>query len=521
MMRSQESVVEARQTITSLPVLSDLFDRLHRDGIDYCHWKSNEHLGDSLRGDSDLDLLVSRRSTGHLRRILAEAGFKPFVARPGRGYPGIEDYLGFDAPTGRLTHLHLHYQLTVGEAFLKGYRIPWEDAFITHRAFDRHHGVYIADPNLELILLMVRASLKLRTRDRLREVLGRPYFRGSLQRELQWLIRRTEQDRIERFGHELIGEAATRHLLQMIAGPTTTLRHVRAFKRSCAPPLDEFRMYSATGALGRRWLRELQVLLARIEKKLFAAGTGAPRTPRSGGLVIAFLGADGAGKSTVARAVVRWLAPQSALISLYGGSGAGPVSMSRKLLQLAAILVRRLRDLVGARTQRTRTENTSQRGGDGSGPSSRWRTLWHVLWVLALARERRIRAMKARRARDRGMIVVFDRLPQNQFAGLNDGPHLSGWLDSNQWLLRRAAILERESYRSAELCVPDLVIKLQVSPETALARRPTTRPDRLRQKLQIVKALRYPPSTGVLEVDADRPADDVLLTVQRAIWEWL
>ena len=119
------------------------------------------------------------------------------------------------------------------------------------------------------------------------------------------------------------------------------------------------------------------------------------------------------------------------------------------------------------------------------------------------------------------MVVVFDRLPQTQFPGLNDGPQLSAWLDSSVRPLRRAAEIEREAYRSAELCPPDLVVKLQVSPEVALARKPATPAEKLRRKVEIVRTLRYPQTTRVLEVDANRSAEEVLLQVKCAIWDCL
>ena len=44
-----------------LELVRRLCQTLSTEGVDYCHWKSNEALDRSARAESDLDLLVSRR----------------------------------------------------------------------------------------------------------------------------------------------------------------------------------------------------------------------------------------------------------------------------------------------------------------------------------------------------------------------------------------------------------------------------------------------------------------------------
>ena len=166
-MTSLEQIAQLKTTSSSSPtgslaVLRALFERLHEADIRYCHWKSNEHLRASFTGATDVDVLFDRRAIVPLTRILGETNFKRFVVKPGRGYPGIEDYVGFDAATGTLTHLHVHYQLTLGEKFLKGHRLPWEELYLATRVWDEEFGLYVADPHVELVALLVRAVMKLR-----------------------------------------------------------------------------------------------------------------------------------------------------------------------------------------------------------------------------------------------------------------------------------------------------------------------------------------------------------------------
>ena len=181
--------------------MRELFAAFHAAGIPYCHWKSNEHLGRSMSGLADLDVLVEKGRAGVIEQILASNGFKRFTATPLRSYPGIEDYLTLDDDdTGRLVHLHLHYQLTLGEPFLKGYRLPWEPLLLSTRRMDADHGIYVADANLEFLLVAVRGALKLRLRDMFRMRLGSAFLA-----ELYWL-----RERVEPAGPRFGGRAAGR-----------------------------------------------------------------------------------------------------------------------------------------------------------------------------------------------------------------------------------------------------------------------------------------------------------------------
>jgi len=51
--------------------LRALFDSLRRAGVRYCHWKSNWRLRETLRGETDLDLLIHR---GDISQFLSVVG---------------------------------------------------------------------------------------------------------------------------------------------------------------------------------------------------------------------------------------------------------------------------------------------------------------------------------------------------------------------------------------------------------------------------------------------------------------
>jgi thymidylate kinase len=496
-----------------LRILDELFARLDAEAIRYCHWKSNEHLGPALTGVTDVDALFDRRTAQRLAHILTQGSqFKRFTVKAGRGYPGIEDYVGFDPATGTLTHLHVHYQLTLGEKFLKGHRLPWEEVMLATRVRDPEYNVWVTDPHLELLILIARAAIKLRWRDRALALLGYDYVRGSMLREMRWLAARVRTDRLIDVATPLVGTAAAHAAAAMISMRAPSIGQLRAFRGLVDPPLRSYRMYSAGGTARRMLYREWTWIWWRVSHWLTRAPTRSTRTPPQGGATIALVGPDGAGKSTLTQAIAAWLSREVAVMTAYGGSGKGTASGPRRWLQRIGVLTRP--KTPSSPTSRERTPAPAE------GPS-RLRQFGKLLWTLALARERRRWAQDVRQARSLGMIVLSDRLPQSQFAGLNDGPRLGHWVDAPSWLRRTVARRERAAFRMAELVPPDLVIRLHVPVDIALRRKPDTPPDQLQRKVEIVARLTFPATTRVAEINAAQPIERVLAEVKQAVWECL
>lgn len=297
----------------ALALLTALFHRLRAEEIRYCLWKSNEHLQASLRGVTDLDVLVHRQDARRLARLLTELDFKPFRKLTGHEYPGIEDYLGFDGDTGSLSHLHVHYQLTLGEKFLKGYRLPWECGALATRMWDAEHGAYVIDPHLEAVLLVIRAALKLRARDYVLAVFGYAYLRNGALRELRWLASRVDTGRLRALAGELLGDRAGALLCEIVATPAPSIRQLLAFRRSAGDRLDAYRMYRSLDALRQRWTRELTWIWTALTNRMRGLKQRSTRTAPRGGLAVCVTG-QRTTASVVARQLVAWLAPEMAVV---------------------------------------------------------------------------------------------------------------------------------------------------------------------------------------------------------------
>jgi thymidylate kinase len=491
-----------------LAALLALLDALERAAVPHCHFKSNQHLAAALSGDTDLDLLVARSAGRAAQAVLAAEGFKRFDAGLATGYPAVEDWLGFDGDTGRMIHLHVHYALPVGELHLKSYALPLAGALLETRVRDAETGVATSEPSHELLLLLVRYAMKARGRDRLGALAGGRHFRGGALREYQWLMARAEPARVRALAERELGaEVAERvaPLLERAPDLAGLLALRRALRRVLAP----HRTWSAPEAAARRLAREA---VQRVTRRLRRSGVQLPRTFRRrspiGGVVIAFVGCDGAGKSTVLAEISRWLGWKLDVYSIYFGSGDGPASALRQPLKWARALQKRMRP---ARPPEQRSRVLVPRR----------LSFPRALWALVLAREKAGRLRAAERARQRGLAVVCDRFPQSQVLGFNDGPLLTPWLESQSALRRRLARYELAVYQSATRLAPDLAVKLDISPTVAVQRKPDMALEECARRRAAVAALDWGPRCRHLVIDAEQPLATVLLEVKRAIWSQL
>src|SRR6478735_3875402 len=150
----------------TLKLIEDLLAAWHQHDIVYCHWKSNEHLAASMTGDTDLDILFDETQKDKTIEVLHELGFKRFHSISEKEYKDIEDFLGLDLESGKIIHVHAHFRLTMGEMYLKGYQLNFEDKILETRYFNETYGIYCSSPAFELILLYTIEALKLRHRDK-------------------------------------------------------------------------------------------------------------------------------------------------------------------------------------------------------------------------------------------------------------------------------------------------------------------------------------------------------------------
>lgn len=458
-----------------LPVCTQLFTELAREGVRYCHWKSNEHLEAALAGRTDFDLLVDPADRERFEAVLAELDFKPCLAPAEKRFPGMRDRLGFDRASGGLVHLHVHEQLVLGASGVKNHRLPIETQVLDGGR--TLHGVRTPSAELELLLLALRAPLKVSRVRLLRR------WRKDATKTLQSALVREMGFLLPDAGAERFREAVAKTGLAL--DPDRVLRFVeraherslspgelRAFRRDVLRALRPHRRDPAWRA-GARSLRARLLGSARVGR---AAGGRGRRLPE-GGRLFALVGADGAGKSTLARELRAWLGWKLEVEDAYFG-------IPKSARGYRALM--RARRLLG------------------------WKWLDAERWIYT-ARYRVRTWRRARRGVAAGAVVIADRYP---LADLwlppepMDGPRLAG-----------TGLAARERALYAKIGPPDRVFVLRAPLAVLRQRSPEVDPALHARKAKAVDAL--DDSALYARVDADRPYETVLLELKQRIWDAL
>ena len=316
------------------------------------------------------------------------------------------------------------------------------------RTFDAVHGVCLADPAMEMLLLLTRRVLKQRLRDHLRQVLGRRRGSPDFRREFDWLRDRIDPTALLQLGRELLGPDVEAPIIRLLEAPDDPAAR-RAFARAARPRLDLFRTYGRLSSGLRAALREGQWLLDGLNRRLLHRPVPLRRVSPRGGVVIVLLGSDGSGKSSILKELVSWLGAKLDVMPIYFGSGQGRGSLYRLPLQVLRGMVERI-----SPPPPTRTDAATRRSAsEGRGLI---RSIGLLPWALTLSLEKRAKLRRLTRARNRGMIVICDRFPQAEIPGFNDGALLTH-LRASRWAVCRAlAAWEAVPYRQWALDPPDL-----------------------------------------------------------------
>jgi thymidylate kinase len=195
------------------------------------------------------------------------------------------------------------------------------------------------------------------------------------------------------------------------------------------------------------------------------------------------------------------------VIPIYFGTGDGRPSLVLRPFKLMVPLIRRF---IGTKPKGASHGKLSDRA-----PGPLYSALMMV-WATVVAHEKRSKLLAVRRGANRGMIVITDRYPQDEIAGFNDGPLLLRLRGVPNWLRR----LEASAYALSRRLRPDLVLKLDVLPETAARREPDMDRALISQRIADLRRLRFA-GAPVITVDAEQPLKDVIRAVKREIWRLL
>ena len=483
---------EAATWQTTIALVRDVCVALAGDRVRYCHYKRNAFLDLSRRGEKDLDLLIARADEDRFSAIMHRLGFK-LACWPDGGLPGILDYYGYDSPTGRIVHVHAHYQLVVGDDLTMSYRIPLEDAFLGAAREDGE--LLVPPPELELILLIIRLALRHLTWDAV--VTRRARVPASSRAELAFLQERVEEDQVDRLLEQwlpFVDRGTFRDCRLALAPDAGRGTGIRAGGRLVTALKPCARRSRAADVSLKVWRRG-----TRIGRRL--TSRPAPRRQlAAGGAIVALVGADGAGKSTAVEELSERLGKTFTVTRAHLGKP--PKSLLtvviRNVVRARSVFLGLLR-LIGARSARSRSTE-------------------RAVLATAIARDRYLAFRRIRRIATNGGLVLCDRFPLRELK-LMDGPRVQRVTDPDRWsrLTSLLAARERRYYRA--ITRPDVLIVLRVDPETAVARTDEP-PDFVRARWREVWAIDWT-TVPAHVIDTGEPRREVLSRLEALVWSEL
>ncbi len=459
-----------------LDISVNLLKRLNDSKIRYVHWKGNNHFEDGFNGIGDIDLLVHIDDIEQLHNILDSLNFiNPYTQKYlQRSF--FEDWIGMDSTTGKLLHLHIHFKAIFGSSLLNEYTFVHYE-----KCFDKYivrENCKLQEPSMELIIFICRVYC------------GAVTSKEKIKNNLDYLKKNVTQnsfyDACQRCGldrnqAEILWEAVSENFVDFHRAKTIIESLVKLnIKNKKAALLKRKIQYKVCRKLSKKSIRFF------VKKNL-----------KQKGVLIAFIGQDGAGKTTVTSDIVKWFRFKLEAKSFYLGSGDNYFSLQKKLLK--------------------------------SLPQKKNGILKIIAAALSVSNLRKNAVYtyksikKAEKYAKNGGIALFDRFPQTEYYGINDGPKIRECIikKTGNKLLKKIllpfAVSEEKYIKKAEKIYPDAVIKLMLSPEESMRRKPHEKYEAVKQKHEIIKKIEYK-NSQVFNVDVTQKYEDEIIQIKNILW---
>lgn len=236
--------------------------------------------------------------------------------------------------------------------------------------------------------------------------------------------------------------------------------------------------------------------------------------------MIAFVGPEATGKSTLVSETGNWLGSAFTVRSVHAGKP--PSSWITLPFNIFLPLARRL--MPGLRS--SRLEGSASQPGSAN-PRRKNQGLPGVIYAIravGIARDRRRLLVRARKQAANDEIIICDRYP-SEVVGAMDSPRLqvgqngAGFYSN---LINQLAKIERRLYR--QIPPPDIVLRLNVSVETAIKRN--------RERIKAGKETdaylesRHLQNQGwqmsqvkeIIDIDTEQSLSNTILNVKQSIW---
>jgi thymidylate kinase len=427
--------------------LSALLTDWDEGEISYCVWKGIAKFEKVLLCEEDLDILIDRDKIEDARLILKKNGFVEFRNITSRSDVGTLDFLKF-FEDGKWMHIHVHLNILFGNSAQRDYRLSLETIILQSRVWDSDFEVWAIAPYYDLSLFLVRHSLRARSvipsaryESDLREI--KSFYQGKNVRFIASDFNRII-DFPEVIKRLVVGyDNVSVKDLEAVGGP------IKRFYKFQREAIDVYYLSKTTV--------NLFVILSMKIRMAMGFFVYKKRLTQSG-LIVAFVGIDGSGKSSAIERLSNKLTKHISVLTVSMGSGVSGASWYRRIIFKIFGTKAKFKGHVSARSERTTRLKSNLP----------W---YYVFWLIICLWDKKKELHRALTCKARGGLVLSDRWLQDETQSFIDSPRVASNGKKNvinKYLYR----LEAEVFRLVKQSGPDYIIRLDVSAENSVFRKP-------------------------------------------------
>ena len=218
--------------------------------------------------------------------------------------------MALDPETGTLVHVHAYYRVITGESLAKNYRLPIEEMLLANT---RREGIVtVPTRGAELVVFVLRMMVKHTTAIEL-TLLARQT--RQLRGEIEWLVTDEAVEEAEKLLPVWLPQLDARlfrEAVEVLRRPAPAWRRVAAGYRV----RHRLRTYARRPVLRARAVGASK-FAGVVSHRL--TGSSKKLTPGGGGGVIAFVGSEATGKSTIIDRMHRWLGENFTVRRIHAG----------------------------------------------------------------------------------------------------------------------------------------------------------------------------------------------------------
>ena len=494
-----------------LNVCNKLFECLNDDNVNYCSFKSNEHLMEGLVGKTDLDIVLDKTDYEKFVNICKQLEFKRFEPVDVGIYPNVENWYGMDNNTGVLIHIHLHFEIMTGKALLKDYCIRWGKYFLDTAMLDKKTNVKIANPSLEYILLCCRKIIKKSLYD---VYLNGDVVNNEINVEMKYLESKLEWSELEKFVNELFTTKNQNRIIYYLKNiHSLNKKDYASFSRIIKKELKKYRRFPAIISVILSYGKRCHRYINRFFNKRLSWNLPLKKRCVNHGLRIALVGIDGSGKSTSLKNIYKWYGEEFDIVKFYAGSGDGKKNI------ISSFLLKGY-STVYNKNNHSSIDKTSSVKKKAS-LKLKVKHLFASIAFIKILKQNIANLKKSVKLKDKGLLCIMDRYPQNFLPGMHDGSKVTRYLEEdNSFITRYFYKKEQNLLKMIKNYKYDVVIRIVVDGSEAFNRKPEEKLESLEYKAKTIKTIKYD-ALETINIDGSNTKEEVLLNIKKIIWERL